>query len=87
MMQYLRVRNYLFHVSVQQKTIKGLDYFQQAHYSVNSALNHVNIKNFWEAAIREQLQNQDLYKLEFRSSMPINEAECKMEIRNFLEAY
>ena len=39
-MQYLRVRNYLFHVSVQQKTIKGLDYFQQGHYSVNSALSH-----------------------------------------------
>lgn len=87
MMQYLRVRNYLFHVSVQQKTIKGLDYFQQAHYSMNSALNHVNIKNFWEAAIREQLQNQDLYKVEFRSSIPVKEAECKREIRNFLEAY
>lgn len=87
MMQYLRVRNHLFHVSVQQKTIKGLDYFQQAHYSVNSALNHVNIKNFWEAAIREQLQNRDLYKVEFRSSIPVKEAECKKEIRNFLEAY
>ena len=55
-MQYLRVRNYLFHISVQQKTIKGLDYFQQEHYSVNSALNHANIRNFWENAIREQLQ-------------------------------
>lgn len=86
-MQYLRVRNHLFHVSVQQKTIKGLDYFQQAHYSVNSALNHVNIKNFWEAAIREQLQNRDLYKIEFRSSIPVKETECKREIRNFLEAY
>lgn len=41
-MQYLRFRNHLFHISVQQKTIKGLDYFQQAHYSVNSALNHAN---------------------------------------------
>ena len=86
-MQYLRVRNYLFHVSVQQKTIKGLDYFQQAHYSVNSALNHVNIKNFWETAIREQLQNQYLHKIEFRSSIPENYSECKMEIRNFLKAY
>ncbi len=86
MMQYLRVRNYLFHISVQQKTIKGLDYFQQ-HYSVNSALNHVNIKNFWETAIREQLQNRDLYKIEFRSSIPVKEAECKKKIRNFLEAY
>lgn len=86
-MQYLRIRNYLFHVSVQQKTIKGLDYFQQAHYSVNSALNHVNIKNFWEAAIREQLQNRDLYKIEFRTSLPGREAECKTEILSFLKAY
>lgn len=86
-MQYLRVRNYLFHVSVQQKTVKGLDYFQQAHYSVNSALNHVNIKNFWEIAIREQLQNQDLHKIEFRASIPEAGKECKKEIINFLKAY
>lgn len=86
-MQYLRIRNYLFRVSVQQKTIKGLDYFQQAHYNVNSALNHVNIKNFWEAAIREQLQNQDLHKVEFRSSMPVNYRKCKLEILDFLKAY
>ncbi len=87
MMQYLRVRNYLFHVSVQQKTIKGLDYFQQEHYSVNSALSHANIKNFWEIAMREQLQNQDLFKVEFRSSIPVSYAKCKMEILSFLKAY
>ncbi len=86
-MQYLRVRNYLFHVSVQQKTIKGLDYFQQAHYSVNSALNHVNIKNYWDIAIREQLQNQDLHKIEFRTSIPVSNKECKKEIIKFLKAY
>lgn len=86
-MQYLRVRNYLFHVSVQQKTIKGLDYFQEEHYSVNSALNHVNIKNFWETAIREQLQNQNLCKVEFRSSIPETYTKCKIEILNFLKAY
>lgn len=87
LMQYLRVRNYLFHVSVQQKTIKGLDYFQQEHYNVNSALNHANIKNFWETAMREQLQNQDLFKVEFRSSIPASYAKCKMEILSFLKAY
>lgn len=87
MMQYLRVRNYLFHVSVQQKTIKGLDYFQQEHYSVNSALSHANIKNFWETAMREQLQNQDLFKVEFRSSIPVPYAKCKKEILSFLKAY
>lgn len=86
-MQYLRFRNYLFHISVQQKTIKGLDYFQQAHYSVNSALNHANIHDFWEKAIREQLQNQDLYKIEFRSSMPLSEKQFRQEVLDFLKAY
>lgn len=86
-MQYLRFRNYLFHISVQQKTIKGLDYFQQEHYSVNSALSHANIKNFWENAIREQLQNQDLHKIEFRSSMPASYKCFKKDVVDFLKAY
>lgn len=86
-LQYLRFRNYLFHISVQQKTIKGLDYFQQAHYSVNSALNHANIDNFWEKAIREQLQNQDLQKIEFRSSMPASAKAFRQEVLDFLNAY
>ena len=86
-MQYLRFRNHLFHTSVQQKTIKGLDYFQQAHYSVNSALNHANIDNFWEKAIREQLQNQDLQKIEFRSSMPKSAKQFRKEVLDFLKAY
>lgn len=86
-MQYLRFRNYLFHISVQQKTIKGLDYFQQAHYSVNSALNHANIDSFWEKAIREQLQNQDLQKIEFRSSMPKSAKQFRKEVLDFLKAY
>lgn len=86
-MQYLRFRNYLFHTSVQQKTIKGLDYFQQEHYKVNSALNHANINNFWKNAIREQLQNQDLHKIEFRSSMPESYSKFRREVGDFLKAY
>jgi len=86
-LQYLRVRNYLFHISVQQKTIKGLDYFQEAHYHINSVLNHINIENFWENAIREQLQNRDLAKVEFRSSMLNTYSEFKKEVLKFLKAY
>lgn len=86
-LQYLRVRNFLFHVSVQQKTIKGLDYFQQEHYGINSALNHANIKNFWEHAIREQFQNQYLSKIEFRTSMPESYSDFKKDVTNFLNAY
>ncbi len=86
-MQYLRVRGNLFHISVQQKTIKGLDYFQQAHYNINSTLNHINTKKFWEDAIREQLQNPSLYKIEFRTSMPESYSKFKKEVLSFLRAY
>ncbi len=85
-MQYLRVRNYLFYVSVQQKTVKGLDYFQQI-YRANSKLNRINIENFWESAIREQLQNRDLRKIEFRSSMKGSYKDFKKDVKRFLEAY
>lgn len=87
LMQYLRFRNYLFHISVQQKTVKGLDYFQQAHYRVNSALNHANISHFWENAIREQLQNPNLYKIEFRTSMSESYRDLKKDVLDFLKAY
>lgn len=85
--QYLRIRGNLFHISVQQKTIKGLDYFQQAHYSINSSLNHITTNNFWEDAIREQLQNSSLHKIEFRTSMPQSYADFKKEVISFLKAY
>ena len=85
--QYLRIRNYFFHVTVQQKTIKGLDYFQQAHYSVNSVLNKINVHDFWENAIREQLQNQNLHKIEFRTGMREKEKELRKEVKHFLQAY
>ncbi len=86
-MQYLRIRNYLFRVSVQQKTIKGLDYFQQEHYRVSSALAHINIDNFWENAIREQLQSQNIHKIEFRSSFPKKASQLKKDVIRFLNAY
>lgn len=86
-MQYLRVRNYLFHISVQKKTVKGLDYFQQNHYKLNSEMNHVNTDNFWKVAIREQFQNRNLRKIEFRTSIPEKPAGFKKEVKKFLEAY
>ena len=86
-MQYLRIRNYLFHISVQQKTVKGLDYFQEMHYNISSELSHANIENFWENAIREQLQNQNLHKIEFRSSISDSYSSFKREVMDFLKAY
>lgn len=86
-MQYLRIRGNLFHISVQQKTIKGLDYFQQTHYTINSKLNRISAKNFWEDAIREQLQNPSLHKIEFRTSIPQSYADFKREVFRFLKAY
>ena len=86
-MQYLRIRNYLFRVSVQQKTIKGLDYFQQEHYRISSHLGHMNVTDFWKNAIREQLQNQNIHKIEFRTSFSDKSSELKKDVINFLKAY
>lgn len=86
-MQYLRIRNYFFHITVQQKTIKGLDYFKQAHYSVNSILNHIHVREFWETSIREQLQNRNLHKIEFRFSMARSYKSFRKDVISFLKAY
>lgn len=86
-LQYLRVRNFIFHMSIQQKTIKGLDYFQVEKYSWNSKLNQAKNENFWEQAIRAQFQNTDLMKVEFRLSLQSELSSLKNNVREFLKAY
>lgn len=85
--KYLRIKNTLFHLLVQQKTIKGLDYFQSQHYEHNSAAGKVYVKNFWQTAIREQFQNENLHKIEFRTSIPDKYSDFEMNIRSFLDNY
>lgn len=50
-------------------------------------MNHANINNFWETALREQLQNGDLCKIEFRTSMSEVYSEFKKDVVHFLKAY
>ncbi len=50
-------------------------------------MNHANINNFWETALREQLQNRDLRKIEFRTSIPEAYSEFKKDVVHFLRAY
>lgn len=85
--QYLRIKNFVFNTSVQQKTIKGLDYFQVEKYSKNSKLNKIKNSNFWEQAIRAQFQNTDLIKIEFRLSLREKYSELRSVVKNFLLAY
>jgi hypothetical protein len=85
--QYLRIKNNIFNMIVQQKTIKGLDYFQLQHYSKNSVLNKINNNKFWERAMREQFQDNNLKKIEFRRSISENFSSFKKDVISFLKSY
>jgi adenosine deaminase len=87
LVQYLRVKNSLFNMIVQQKTVKGLDYFQIQHYAKNSMLNKVNNKSFWEVAMREQFQDNNLRKIEFRRSISEKFASFRQDVVDFLKSY
>ena len=98
-LQYLRVKNYVFGCTVQKKNIRGLDYFQKEYYEKDSRLNKFYSRlsdwplrresktAYWEQAMRKQFQNRVLKKIEFRTSIDENEAAFRGDVRAFLEAY
>lgn len=99
LLQYLRVKNYVFGCTVQKKGVRGLDYFQKEYYEKDAKLNKFYASvlaslydkkdkiAYWEQAMRKQFHNRDLKKIEFRSSIDDNEALFRKNIRDFLEAY
>lgn len=86
-LQYIRIKNTFFAMMVQQKTIKGLDYFQSQFYSKNSSLTRIINRSFWETVMREQFQNRNLKKIEFRMSVNSKNALFRKNIKSFLESY
>lgn len=90
-LNYLRIKNFFYGLIVQQKTVHGLDYFSLQYYRNNSLANKATALTAgmekWERAIREQLQNEDLKKLELRASIDNNENEFRATVKNFLTAY
>lgn len=91
-LQYLRIKNFFFSISVQKKTIRGLDYFQKEFYTKDSAFNNMSRAGeepsaYWEKAMRKQFQNGYLKKIEFRASINTKENEFRKNIKNFLCAY
>ncbi len=99
MLQYLRVKHYVFGCMVQKKTVRGLDYFQKEFYSKDSKMNKFygkvsdrtwnkeNKTAYWELAMRKQFQNSDLRKIEFRTSIDLRESEFRSDVKAFLQAY
>ncbi len=99
LLQYLRIKNYVFGCTVQKKTVRGLDYFQKEFYHKDSGMNRfygymagradsVNGQTaYWELAMRKQFQNRDLKKIEFRASIDGKDGRFRKSIRAFLEAY
>lgn len=98
-LQYLRVKNYMFGCTVQKKNIRGLDYFEREYYQKDSKLNkfysklsggHLRRESktaYWEQAMRKQFHNRVLKKIEFRTSIDENETAFRGDVRAFLEAY
>lgn len=86
-LQYLRIKNTFFNLLVQQKTIKGLDYFQSQYYFRNSKTVNMIGRRFWDMVIREQFQNRNLRKIEFRMSVGMKESEFRKNIKNFFACY
>lgn len=91
LMNYLRIKNYFYQLLVQQKSIHGLNYFQNKYYrnssTFNSLGNTIDARDKWERIIREQLQNENLKKLELRTSIRENEKDQKKDIVGFLTSY
>lgn len=86
-LNYIRIKNTFFELLVQQKTTKGLDYFQSQFYSHNSKMVNFIDHDFWEMIIREQFQNRNLKKIEFRMSVGTRESSFRKNIKSFLESY
>lgn len=99
LLQYLRVKNYVFGCTVQKKNVRGLDYFQKEYYKKDASLNKFyaavlaslynkgNRIAYWEQAMRKQFHNRDLKKIEFRTSIEENEAAFRKDVSDFLKAY
>lgn len=90
-LHYLRIKNFFYGLIVQQKTVHGLDYFTLQYYKNNSDANKsaaalAGMKK-WERAIREQLQNEELKKIELRASIDNNESDFRITVKSFLGGY
>jgi|GEM_PF-957659 len=90
-LNYLRIKNHFYQLVVQQKTIHGLNFFQSEFYGKNSTFSKqataIKNKKKWVRAIREQLQDPNLRKLELRTSINDKESKFRIEVNDFLRAY
>ncbi len=86
-LNYLRIKNHFYQLVVQQKTVHGLNFFQEEFYHVNSKFSNWDVPFDWKRALREQFQNRNLKKLELRASIGQNESLFKKEVNRFLKNY
>lgn len=84
--QYLRIKNEIFNLWVQDNGVRGLKYFND-FYHRNSDVVALCQKNFWERIINAQFQDKMLKKIEFRTTLSNKEVECKKKIIEFFNAY
>lgn len=91
LLDYLRIKNCAYTWLVQPKQENGLDFFQSLHYD-NSAsalwlAGSLRAQGKWERAIREQVQNPTMMKIEFKARIDKQEAAFHLLVKHFLEDY
>ncbi len=86
-LNYLRIKNHFYQLVVQQKTIHGLNFFQEEFYYKNSNFSKLNREFDWSKALKEQFQNKNLKKLELRATIGNKETDFKVGVNKFLKAY
>lgn len=77
--QYIRIKNEIFQLSVQQNQIKGLINFKE-YFSKSKLMNN---KKYWEMILKNQFQDLNLKKIEIRKG--IAESEKKESEKKELE--
>ena len=86
--QYIRIKHHIFGAYVQENGIKGLYYFQRMYRLNSKALQScAQSQEFWELVMREQFQNSNIQKVEFRTSIGQREDILHKSLLEFLKAY
>lgn len=90
--QYIRIKNELFQLTVQDNLVRGLKNFQN-YYRRSTALEGYTSKEYWKLILQNQFQNIHLKKLELRISFEKGisigaiKRNLKKALISFFEAY
>ena len=83
--QYIRIKNMVFSLWVQDSRIRGLEYFD-IFYQHNGTVLNLS-EHYWKSVMRSQFQNKYLKRVEFRTTLNVSKDSCIEWISNFFRDY